>query len=268
VTGLINREVIYRQMPALFWCHALVVAVVLTGLVASRFVRRADVVWWHRAWSGFALIGIVGFLPAVLQSWSVAVSAGGWLFRAALLVYAGGTALLLIRLAAGLLLVRRLAARGVRLEGPWRTRLRALVGEDAERCRAHARVQVPLAVGGRDPIVLLPEGWVRWDDGRVGAVVRHELAHLDRRDFGWNVVGALFEACYWPNPLTWVVTRRLRLLAECACDRRAADHVGAEAYVTVLVASAREHRARGPHARILAPGAVTDLEARIAALLS
>ena len=254
-------------MAALIWLHALVATAVLIGVALSRVLRAGDVAFWHRVWSAVAFAAVAVFPLAAGQAIAASVGEGRWALRTALVIYAAGTSLLCIRLIGGLLLVRRLAARGLPLEGPWRTRLRAIVGEDADRCRVHPRVQVSMAVGGDTPIVLLPEGWVRWDDGRVGAVVRHELAHLDRRDFGWNIVAAVFEACFWPNPMTWVLTKRMRLLAECACDRRAAQAIGAEAYVTVLIASARELGSGGRGSSRLAPGAATSIEARVASLL-
>jgi beta-lactamase regulating signal transducer with metallopeptidase domain len=193
---------------------------------------------------------------------------GGRLSTAAGVVYVAVAGFLALRLLAGLLLVRRLARRSDPIEGLWRARVAAVVPDAVALCRTHARVHVPLVVGWRRPLILLPLAWMQWEDARLGAVLRHELAHVRRGDYAWNLAAALLPVLYWPNPIAWLVARRIRLYAELACDRRAAPEVGAATYAGVLVQSAREIMAHGSGTRVLAPGAATDLEARIAALLS
>ena len=43
-------------------------------------------------------------------------------------------------------------------------------------------------VGWRRPTLLLPGDWQSWSASELKAVVAHELAHIDRRDFecGWR----------------------------------------------------------------------------------
>ena len=205
-----------------------------------------------------ARLASVARLPET-STWWLAVFAG---------VYIAGTLLLLTRLAAGGLLVRRLVVHSYPLSGHWLARVHALAPDAASICRIHPRVQVPLTVGILRPAILLPEQGIRWDDDRVLAVLRHELAHVGRRDYLRNIAAAVAQALYWVNPLIWVVTARLRLEAELACDREASGRIGQTRYAAVLVSSARELIRLGRGANRLAPGAASNLEARIAALLA
>jgi beta-lactamase regulating signal transducer with metallopeptidase domain len=52
-------------------------------------------------------------------------------------------------------------------------------------------------------------------------ILRHELAHLRRRDIPISVLASLAVAFHWFNPLVWLVARRLRTAMEAAADRLA-----------------------------------------------
>ena len=68
------------------------------------------------------------------------------------------------------------------------------------------------------PKVLLPAGAERWPGPRVRVVLAHELAHVRRGDWAWQVCAELLRAALWFNPLTWIVLRRQRRDSELACD--------------------------------------------------
>ena len=273
------------MMDAVIGTSAITVIAAAIALAAERAIRRGDPAFWHAVWSAIALASVLGpavylmgptvwlggpdALSTLSSSWREAIAsplavAG----RAALILYAVGVAFLGLKLLGGVLLVRRLAAHSLAVEGPWLRRLQQILGDAAADCRVHSRVQVPVTVGWRRPIVLLPESWVRWDDDRVRAIVAHERAHARRGDYGWNLVGVLSYTIHWWNPLAWIVARRIRLNAELASDRAASSEVGAPEYAAVLIQSARESLARSSSARVLAPGAATSLDARIQALIS
>jgi len=262
-----------------------IAALVLVLLVLERATKRVDAGTWHAAWTAVAVVALVhpalsllvpawlviapaGFAPASIggesPSSSIAIS---WILRALPVIYGVGVGLLLVRLFAGWSLVRRLARQGFAVEGMWRTRLERLVGDESRLCRVHARVQVPVTVGWRRPVVLLPENWIAWEDARLRAVMRHELAHVRRGDYAWNIIAAFAQAAYWINPFAWILARKIRLRAELACDQDAARDLGAAVYAGVLVQSARELLRMGRRTTVLAPGAATSLEARIQALV-
>jgi beta-lactamase regulating signal transducer with metallopeptidase domain len=82
-----------------------------------------------------------------------------------------------------------------------------------------SKLEVPTAVGFRNPAVLLPS----WLVDEVSAtelkhVLLHELAHLRRRDDWTNLVQKLVKALMFFHPLVWWIERRLSLEREIACD--------------------------------------------------
>ncbi|MCY4587170.1 MAG: M56 family metallopeptidase [Bryobacterales bacterium] len=82
-------------------------------------------------------------------------------------------------------------------------------------------VRTPVVFGFIRPVIILPATWPEWGKEKLHAVLLHELAHIARRD-GWILaVAALNDAVFWFHPLAGRVNRRLRELAETACD----DHV-------------------------------------------
>ena len=252
----------------------------LVVFVASRIWRRTDAAFWHAAWTAVAAASIALPLAHVLLPRATTVAFAGdgpigleiesWATRASasntlLAIYLLGLAFCAVRLASGLLLVQRLRRRSVAIEGLPLVRLRQFVREATSVVRTHRRVQVPLTAGWRSPVVLLPETWLTWESERLDAVLRHELAHVVRGDYVWNIVAECFRAMFWFSPAAWIVSRRIRLTAELAADRAASDDMGRVPYARILVESARE-LLRGRTPGMLAPGAATVLEARVAAL--
>jgi len=254
-------------------------AATLLVFALSKLWRRTDAALWHGVWTAIAAASLVlplanlvlprtqvsfageGPVGRELESWATGFAASDLV----LVVYAIGVAWCLLRLASGVLLVQRLCRRSLVVEGLPQTRLRQFIGAASGVVRTHRRVQVPLTAGWRAPVVLLPETWLTWESERLTAVLRHELAHVARRDYAWNIVAACFHALYWFSPAAWIVTRNIRLTAELAADRWASDEMGRVPYARILIESARE-LLRGRRAGMLAPSAATVLEARVAAL--
>ena len=89
------------------------------------------------------------------------------------------------------------------------------------------------------PRLLLPEAWVRDLSGdELRLVVRHELAHVKRRDNLWSALGFGVAALHWFHPLGWLALRRLRVEAELLCDEealRGRGEAGRREYGRVLI---------------------------------
>jgi beta-lactamase regulating signal transducer with metallopeptidase domain len=121
--------------------------------------------------------------------------------------------------------LRRLARRSRSVQSPhWR----AMLTEECARAgirapvslRSSASVSTPLTWGTSVPIILMPETAATWSDDRWRVVLRHELAHVARRDSLAQFIARLACVCYWFHPLAWAATRRLRAESERACDDR------------------------------------------------
>ena len=109
------------------------------------------------------------------------------------------------------------------------------------RVVASDAVVVPLALGWRTPVILLPAAAVHWDDERIASVLRHELVHARRGDELTHALGVLARALHWPDPLAWLAFRALVRAREHSCD----DHVLAtgvrpSAYAAHLLRAASE----------------------------
>jgi beta-lactamase regulating signal transducer with metallopeptidase domain len=83
------------------------------------------------------------------------------------------------------------------------------------------RIDVPLAVGLFDAMVLLPKRMVAtFEYADVDRFVLHELEHLERRDDWTTVVQCLAQTVLFFNPAVHAVARCLDLEREIACDDR------------------------------------------------
>lgn len=81
-----------------------------------------------------------------------------------------------------------------------------------------AAAPVPMTWGWRRPVVLLAADAQAWPEGRLRAVLLHELAHVRRCDWLSHRFADLVCALYWFHPLAWLTARRLRAEGEIACD--------------------------------------------------
>ena len=77
---------------------------------------------------------------------------------------------------------------------------------------------VPMVWGFFRPVILLPGDADSWGSERLRAVLLHEFAHIQRRDWLMQTITQIACAVYWFNPLVWVVARRMRTEMEQACD--------------------------------------------------
>jgi len=175
-------------------------------------------------------------------------------------VWALGAALVLSRLAVGLLRARRLvkAARFVETLD--------IAGRPVE-VRISRAVETPAVTGLLVPVVLLPYEAETWTAERRRVVLAHELAHIASHDCLANVIAQLAVAIHWFDPLVWLAARKLRMERELAADDRVLDQgVLASSYAEHLLALAATG---GDHpAGVLAMAEPSQVAVRIRALLA
>jgi beta-lactamase regulating signal transducer with metallopeptidase domain/phage FluMu protein gp41 len=113
------------------------------------------------------------------------------------------------------------------------------LGIKPPQLRESGEVSSPMIVGGRAPVLLLPEGFARHTENEIRAALCHELAHIQRRDYLLNVacqVAALPLA--WHPAVDWV-QRRIHMTREMVCDAMAAQEMNSHlGYAKCLLALA------------------------------
>jgi beta-lactamase class D/beta-lactamase regulating signal transducer with metallopeptidase domain len=123
---------------------------------------------------------------------------GSWLWG----IYGVGVLILFVRLAIGTLWARRL----IRTASPREGHL------------THAACVAPITVGWLKPVVIFPHDWWRWPAPFRTAAAAHEYHHARRRDPLVQWLALLNRVIFWFHPLAWWLERRVRQLAEEACD--------------------------------------------------
>ena len=112
-----------------------------------------------------------------------------------------------------------------------------LVGIKGVRILHSPEVPVPITLGIANPIIVLPESLLaETDRDLLSSAIGHELVHVARRDYLWNLV---FESIYLPlsfHPAAALVRRRIRQTRELCCDEIVAMKLlNAETYAHSLM---------------------------------
>jgi len=193
-----------------------------------------------------------------------------------LLAWTAGMCLLAVKLAAGLAhLVSKSATCKALLGDDWKSYVselsrkfeltrpvRLLVCEDSR--------PMPLTWGIVRPRILLPADAVDWTDERKRIVISHELAHIRRHDWLWQICAELLRTLFWFHPLVWVAAAKLRHESERACDDCVLNSgIAACDYANQLLDLARTlGNSRPGWATALAVARPSSLERRLVAMLN
>jgi beta-lactamase regulating signal transducer with metallopeptidase domain len=115
--------------------------------------------------------------------------------------------------------------------GPAATVLQRLQRRSSLRRRVRLtssnRLTVPIAFGVLRSEICLPACVLRqFGPAELESVLAHELAHHVRHDPAWQALTSVLEGLLFFQPLNVIACRRLRELAELACDTWAAEQTG------------------------------------------
>ncbi|MCC6410754.1 MAG: M48 family metalloprotease [Saprospiraceae bacterium] len=82
-----------------------------------------------------------------------------------------------------------------------------------------ALVHTPLTLGFLKPLILMPVGLInQLSASEVEAILAHELAHIARRDWLFNLFQAFMETLFYYHPAVWWLSDRIRAERENCCD--------------------------------------------------
>ena len=85
-----------------------------------------------------------------------------------------------------------------------------------------AIVRTPMVIGHFKPMILFPMGIInRLAPEEVEAILAHEIAHVMRNDFLFNIFQSIVEALFYFHPAVWWLSSQIRNERESACDEMA-----------------------------------------------
>ncbi|HEX3437929.1 MAG TPA: M56 family metallopeptidase, partial [Pseudacidobacterium sp.] len=85
--------------------------------------------------------------------------------------------------------------------------------------RLSSRIASPLTVGSIRPLVLLPmTALTGLSPEQLEVVLAHELAHIRRADYFWNILQTIIETLFFFHPAVWWISRQAREQRELCCD--------------------------------------------------
>jgi beta-lactamase regulating signal transducer with metallopeptidase domain len=85
--------------------------------------------------------------------------------------------------------------------------------------RVSSAIAGPVTVGALRALVLLPlSAATSLGPDELEVVLAHELAHVRRADFFWNLVQTVFETLFFFHPAVWWLSSRIRHERELCCD--------------------------------------------------
>ncbi|MBZ5522879.1 MAG: hypothetical protein LAP21_11635 [Acidobacteriia bacterium] len=188
----------------------------------------------------------------------------GWLLGAAIFV---------LRLLLAEFRVRRLVHNATPVRDQlWGTRLQTMARAAGIRRTVALLIsqetEVPLTTGALHPKVVLSPDFEDWRPLRGDAVLRHELAHIQRMDAITHALANLAVAMYWFHPLVWKTVITMRAEGERACDDCVlAAGTRASEYAHELLEIAASLR-QPDYTAALAMARRSELEGRVMAILN
>lgn len=236
--------------------------VLIAAWIATALLRRHSADLRHRIWLAALIAMALLLVPvSVPQTLRMTIDAGAavpgsasaagrsvpWLA----LVWSVVAALLLLRWGAGVLRLFRITRQA----------------RSAGAVRVSSRIQTPMTWGVLRPVILVPEYVEDWSAEQRDVVIRHERAHIERRDWLWQGFAQVMTAVFWFHPLVWLALVQIRKEAEHAADDATlAGGVQAPDYADRLMAVARQLSGHAPEAAV-AMVRRHALTSRIAAIL-
>ena len=152
-----------------------------------------------------------------------------------------GLVLLAIRMITGFLYTRKLKRRRlVELEA----KIQEIIAEYANRLNIRRKVEAflsplvktPVTFGTFKPLILFPIAtFTGLSTKDVEAIIAHELAHIVRHDYLFNIFQSIIETLFFYHPAVWMISRQIRNERENSCDNIAINITGDKnAYIKSL----------------------------------
>jgi beta-lactamase regulating signal transducer with metallopeptidase domain len=170
------------------------------------------------------LLGVASSRQAHLQNWTSVVaflSRASRFANAGLMVWLVGFLFVMLRLAVSHGSVSAVVRRSRELDGTgWRAALARITDRHVITLRIANEAWSAFTIGVIRPTIVLPSDAEEWNGERRDAVLRHEIAHVERGDIITQTIGFVVCALFWFHPLAWLAFAQLRHESEGAADDR------------------------------------------------
>ncbi len=135
-----------------------------------------------------------------------------------------GIGLFTVRLIGGLAYNKRL--RGLQLlpfEEKWMDKLKKFAQDlnISRNVKAYKSPHTsnPITLGFLKPIILFPvKAFTGLTEKEIEAIIAHELAHIVRHDYLFNILQSIIEIIFFYHPAIWSISRHIREEREHSCD--------------------------------------------------
>lgn len=88
-------------------------------------------------------------------------------------------------------------------------------------------IKTPLTVGSIKPFILFPVSvFTGFTPKEIEAIIAHELAHVIRNDYFFNILQSVLEIFFFYNPAVWIISSQIRNERENSCDNIAIEITG------------------------------------------
>jgi beta-lactamase regulating signal transducer with metallopeptidase domain len=129
--------------------------------------------------------------------------------------------------------------------------------------RISNRIAGPLTVGVIRPLILLPiTALTSLSPEQLEVVLAHELAHIRRADYFWNILQTMIETLFFFHPAVWWISHRLREQRELCCDDAAVETCHDPAVYATALLRLEEQRKTNLHLAMALDGNQSRLSLR------
>jgi beta-lactamase regulating signal transducer with metallopeptidase domain len=195
----------------------------------------------------------------VAHNLEVPPAAGGYFFLWLLGAWLCGSAVMSARLAVGVAQLRRLVQQADAPPSGWQQCLAELALRLGVRQRVQLlvsdQVDAPLVLGWLRPVILAPlAAFTALPPQCLEALLAHELGHVRRCDYLFNVLQSCLEAALFYHPAVHWVSRSLRFEREHCCDDIAIQVTGDPLQYARALTAMESLRARIPEPALASTG--------------
>jgi bla regulator protein BlaR1 len=164
-------------------------------------------------------------------------------FNVICLIWFVGMLFMMVRFTGGLLYTYRLRTQKLTpISYEWEQIVKNLVHKLGIKRKVEAffspLTRVPVTLGAIKPVVLFPiSALTGLTPKEFEAVIAHELAHIMRNDYLFNILQSIMEMLFFYHPAVWIISAQVRAERENSCDNIAVDATGNKIeYIKTLAA--------------------------------